>query len=169
MIGRLHGTRAKYRTDHCRCELCTDANRVRSAEDRAAVKAAKVAAGTYVDGRTTVQLHGTSASYRRGCRCPECKIAYTQGRRDALIAAGLTPPSRVPSAPKPATAKQGGNTGSPRVSQRLAVVRAERARPVQTPVKFAPTRIDQCGEPTGPLSYCCRVFPCVIHDCEAAA
>lgn len=175
---REHGTRRRYRTDHCRCTECTDANREACRSDRATIKAAKIDAGTFVDGRIaanrdrprTLGDHGTQARYRAGCRDVCCLIPQRQ-RKDASYAArGLTPGGRIPKPPKaPSATGPGGNTGSPRVSQRKAVVTMERKRAVLPPARFVPTRIDQCGEPTSPIAYCVKPFPCVIHTDAVAA
>lgn len=66
-----HGTRNAYLNYRCRCQACTEANRVYTAERR------KNPTGT----RSKTSEHGTRGRYSRGCRCALCTEAMTEGER----------------------------------------------------------------------------------------
>lgn len=68
-----HGTMTGYAYWGCRCEKCTEANRVTGIENRA---------------QKLVNLkpedHGKAATYLVGCRCDACKQAYRVAHREKV-------------------------------------------------------------------------------------
>lgn len=68
-----HGTRARYQGSRtrkpCRCELCTEANKLYNREKRNG-------------GAAPVAQHGTRSCYNTGCRRPECVQANRDYQRE---------------------------------------------------------------------------------------
>ena len=72
-----HGTRASY-SDGCRCEPCTEANRIYSREySRRKARAIREMLQPIAEGP---HRHGTETSYMKGCRCTRCKTAAREAR-----------------------------------------------------------------------------------------
>lgn len=88
-----HGTRGNYRAG-CRCEPCTEANRIYSREYlRRKARAIRELQQPVSQGP---QRHGTNASYMGGCRCTRCKTAAQEARRNRING---TKPQPVPPLP----------------------------------------------------------------------
>jgi hypothetical protein len=83
-----HGTANGYSNLMCRCDLCTEANRVTHKEyvDRVGYRPINKKTGKrsltmeeYEKVRPRAQ-HGTESMYTKGCRCEKCRFAGMAGR-----------------------------------------------------------------------------------------
>jgi len=92
-----HGTRSGYTHFGCRCEPCTEANRIYSREQsRRKARAIRELLQPIAEGPTK---HGTWTSYGNGCRCTRCREAMREqtAKRKHTNKLPVAPP--VPLAP----------------------------------------------------------------------
>jgi len=91
-----HGTRGRY-NHGCRCDKCSEANRIYSREYLQ--RKARAHREMLLPISAGPTKHGTVHTYMGGCRCTRCKIAARDDRRNRRNGNKTTPVAPLPYAP----------------------------------------------------------------------